>query len=158
MLDKNNQISLSLILNDHLNPPPPHSTGRRFRYAHGDLYTKSPRKRRPPRDLRTCRVQYGLRFFYASLRFCYDPTRPVKIWLRLVYADGDVAATLLRPWRWSYAFVALLYPFNIESEILIRFYYDLGASTALLPFLLRFVWFWPKFRIVAESPSSGMGV
>ena len=35
----------------------------------------------------------------------------------------------------------------------IRFYYmyDLGASTALLPFLL-------KFRIVAESPSSGMGV
>ena len=36
-----------------------------------------------------------------------------------------------------------------------RFYY---ASTALLPFLLRFVSFWPKFRIVAESPSSGMGV
>ena len=58
------------------------------------------------------------------------------IWLRLVYADGDVAATLLRPWRWSYALVALLYHFYIESEILIRFDYDLGASTALL--LLRF--------------------
>ena len=56
----------------------------------------------------------------------------MKIWLRLVYADGDVAATLLRPWRWSYAFAALLYPFYIESEIPIRFYYDQGASTALL--------------------------
>ena len=59
----------------------------------------------------------------------------MKIWLRLVYADGDVAATLLRPWRWSYAFVALLYPFYIEFEITIRFYYDLSVSTALL---LRF--------------------
>ena len=56
----------------------------------------------------------------------------MKIWLRLVLADGDVAAALLRPWRWSYAFVALLYPFYIESEIPIRFYNDLGASTALL--------------------------
>ena len=58
----------------------------------------------------------------------------MKIWLRLVYADGDVAATLLRHWRWSYDFVALLYPIYIESEIPIRFYYmyDQGASTALL--------------------------
>ena len=31
----------------------------------------------------------------------------MKIRLRLVYADGDVAATLLRPRRWSYAFIAL---------------------------------------------------
>ena len=59
----------------------------------------------------------------------------MKTWLRLVYADGNVAATLLRPWRWSYASVALLYPFYIESEIPIRIYYDQGASTALL---LRF--------------------
>ena len=59
----------------------------------------------------------------------------MKIRLRLVYADGDVAVTLLRPWRWSYAFVALLYPFYLESEIPIRFNYDKGASTALL---LRF--------------------
>ena len=59
----------------------------------------------------------------------------MKIWLLLVYADGDVAATLLRPWRWSYAFVALLNPFYIESEIPIRFYYDQGASTTRL---LRF--------------------
>ena len=55
----------------------------------------------------------------------------MKIWVRLVYTDGDEAATLLRPWRWSYAFVALLHSLNIESEIPIRFYYDLGASTAL---------------------------
>ena len=101
-------------------------------------------------------------FHYASttlpLRCCYDPTTTMKIWLRLVYAVGNVVATLLRSWRWSYAFFALLYPFYIESEILVRFEYDLGASTALLPFLLRFVSFWRKFRIVAESPSSGMGV
>ena len=69
------------------------------------------------------------------LRCCYDPTSTMKIWLRLVYANGDVAATLLRPWRRSFAFVALLYPFYMESEIPIRFYYDLGASTVLL---LRF--------------------
>ena len=42
---------------------------------------------------------------------------------------------MLQPWRWSYAFVALFYPFYIEYEIPIRFFYNLGASTALL---LRF--------------------
>ena len=41
----------------------------------------------------------------------------MKIRLRLVYADGDSAATLLRPKRWSYAFYALLYPFCIKSEV-----------------------------------------
>ena len=115
--------------------PPPHSTGRRFRYAHGDIgfslkYSRSPRKRRLPHDFRTCHFQYASTTL--PLRSCYDPTTTMKIWLRLVYADGDVAATLLRSWRWSYAFVALLYPFYIESEIPIHFYYDLGASTALL--------------------------
>ena len=55
-------------------------------------------------------------------------------------------------------FLVLLYPLYIESEIPIRFYYDQGASTALLPYLLRFVSFCPKFQIVAELPSgSGMG-
>ena len=34
-----------------------------------------------------------------------------------MYADGDAAATLLRPWRRSYAFDALLYPFYIKSEV-----------------------------------------
>ena len=75
------------------------------------------------------------------LRFRYAAATTMKIWLRLVYADGDVAATLLRPWRWSYASVALSYPFYIESEILIRFNYDQGASTALLPFRQRFMSF-----------------
>ena len=78
---------------------------------------------------------FPLRFYYASvtllLRSYYDNEYLAALSLR----DGDVAATLLRPWRLSYAFVALLYPFYIESEILIRFYYDQGASTALL---LRF--------------------
>ena len=37
------------------------------------------------------------------LRICYDPTTTMKIRLRLVYADGDAATTLLRPRRWSFA-------------------------------------------------------
>ena len=40
----------------------------------------------------------------------------------------------------------------------IRFYCALGVSATLLAFLPRFVSFAPKFRIVAETPSSGMGV
>ena len=40
----------------------------------------------------------------------------MKIRLRLVYTNGDGAATLLLHRRWSYAFVALLYPFYIKSE------------------------------------------
>ena len=51
------------------------------------------------------------------LRCCYDPTTTMKIRLRLVYADCDAAATLLRPSRWGYAFVAQLYPFYIKSEV-----------------------------------------
>ena len=41
----------------------------------------------------------------------------MKFLLSLVYADGDAAATLLRPRRWSYAFVALLLTFYIRSEV-----------------------------------------
>ena len=41
----------------------------------------------------------------------------MKLRLRLVYADGDAAATLLRPRRWSYVFDALLDPFYIKSEV-----------------------------------------
>ena len=52
----------------------------------------------------------------------------MKIWLRLVYADGDVA-TMAMELRFRCAFVSF---FNIEPEIPIRFSYDLGASTALL--------------------------
>ena len=45
----------------------------------------------------------------GSLHCCYDLTSTMNIRLHIVYADGDAAATLLRPKRWSYAFVALLY-------------------------------------------------
>ena len=89
--------------------PPPYSTGRRFRYAHSDHrillnYSKSPRKRRQPHDLDAWRFQYASSTL--PFRFCYDPTTTMKIRLRLVYADGDAAATLLQTSRWSYAFVS----------------------------------------------------
>ena len=52
---------------------------------------------------------------------------------------------------------------NLRSEVAIRkfpirFFCALGVSAALLAFLPRFVSFLPKFRNVAETPSSGMGV
>ena len=84
------------------------STGRQFRYAHGDLgvslyYSKSQQKRGP-----------GVKFWYLHAfsalppRFYYDPNTTMKIRLRLVYADGDAVTILPRPRRWSYAFVAIL--------------------------------------------------
>ena len=99
------------------------------------------------------------------------------MWQRLCYNVHDAAAIRLRSW-WSYYDVTML-PLPFEStamllrkfwanqnsrhevaimKIPIHFYYDLGPSTTLLPFMLRSASFWPKFRIVAESPSSGMGV
>ena len=78
----------------------PHSTGRRFRYAHGDLGFSLKLFQIAAGAYTTTRVgQYASRTLL--LRCCYDPTTTMKIWLRLVYADGDIAATLLRPWRWS---------------------------------------------------------
>ena len=63
---------------------------------------------------------FPLRFYYASIKllpcFCYNPATTMKIPLSLAYADGDAAANLLQPRRWSYAFVALLNPFYIKSE------------------------------------------
>ena len=94
--------------------PPPPPTGRRFRFAHGD-HRFSLKLFQIAAEAQTTTRFEGLalpvRCYYASttlpLRFCYDPTTTMKIRLRLVYADGDTAATLLRPRRWSYAFVAL---------------------------------------------------
>ena len=48
---------------------------------------------------------------------------------------------------------------NLRSEVTImkfpiRFYFALGVSVALLAFLPRFVSLWPKFRNVAETPST----
>ena len=59
----------------------------------------------------------------------------MKIWLRLVYAGGDVAETLLQPWRRSYTFVALLYPFYIKSEVLIYFQLNVNDRRAQVPML-----------------------
>ena len=59
----------------------------------------------------------------------------MKIWLRLVYAGGDVAETLLQPWRRSYTFVALLYPFYIKSEVLIYFQLNVSDRRAQVPML-----------------------
>ena len=97
-------------------PPPFHWTAKLMAITDFFLnYSKSPRKRRQPHDFGTWRFQCASTTLL--LRFCYDPTATLKIRLRLVYADGDAAATLLRPRRWSYAFVALLYPFYIKSEV-----------------------------------------
>ena len=62
----------------------------------------------------------------------------MKIWLRLVYADGDAAATLLRSRRWSYAFIALLYHliFYIKSEVqLIYFQLNVNNRRTEVPML-----------------------
>ena len=66
-----------------------------------------------------CAVFALLRCLIFSRRFSYDPTTTLKIRLRLIYADGDAAATLQRPWRLGFAFDVLLYPFYmyIKSEV-----------------------------------------
>ena len=96
--------------------PPPHSTVRRFRYAHtSQIFSKRISNRRGSVDNHTiCGLDASSTL---PLRFCYVLTTAMKIRLPLVYTDGDAAATLLRPRRWSYAFVALLYPFCIKSEV-----------------------------------------
>ena len=132
----------------YLNPPPPfHWTAIPLRSWRCGIFSKIIPNRRGSVDSHTiwglgASSTLPLRFHYASITLplsCYyDPTTTMKIWLRLVYADGDVAATLLRPWRWSYAFVALLYPFNnriFNSDTLLlwprRFYCALAVSATI---------------------------
>ena len=67
-------------------------------------------------QLRCCRTGYdsfvvSLRFcgaWYFHRRFSFDPTKTMRTWLHLVYADGDAAASWLRPRQWSYALTALI--------------------------------------------------
>ena len=116
------------------NPPPPfHWTAIPLRSLRSRIFSKIIPNCRGSVDSHTI---WGLDASTTLLlRFSYAPaTIPLRQW-RSGCAYGDVAATLLRPWRWSYAFVALLYPFYIESEIPIRLFYDQGAFTAIL---LRF--------------------
>ena len=116
----------------------PHSTGRRFRYAHGD-HGVSLKLFQIAAEAYTV-TRFGdftllVRFHYASvtlrlrccraahdsvalsLRFCYDPATTMKIRLRLEYANGVAATRLLRHRRRRYAFVALLSHFYIKSEV-----------------------------------------
>ena len=102
-----------------------------------------------------------LRFYYASatllLRSHYVNEDLTTLSLRWWRCSCDLATTLAMELRFRCAFVSFLYRiWNSDTLLLrpVRFY---CSSTALLSFLLRFVSFWPKFRIVAESPSSGMG-
>ena len=105
----------------------PHSTGRRFRYAHGDhrislkFFSKSPRKRRQPHDLGAWRFHFASTLYCASvtlpLRFCYDPTTTMKIRLRLVYADGDAAATYAMELRLLCTFVSFLYKIRSLTDV-----------------------------------------
>ena len=48
-----------------------------------------------------------LRFYYASVTLLLRSHYDNEDLTTLIYADDEVAATLLRPWRWSYAFVTL---------------------------------------------------
>ena len=110
---------------------PPHSAGRRFRYAHGDhrFFSKIIPTRRGSVDNHTIwgldsSSTLPLLFYYVSATLLLRFTMTMKIRLRLGYADGDAASTLLRPRRRSYAFVALLFPFYI----LIRSYTQLNVN------------------------------
>ena len=152
-----------------LPPPPPIPLDGDSRYAHGDLgfFSKSIPNRRGSVDSHTIWGLYAsstlpLRFYYASvtllLRSHYDNEDLATLSLRWWRCSCDLATSLAMELRFRCAFVSFLYRIWNSNTLLLRpwpFYY---ASIALLPFLLRFVSFWPKFRNVAESPSSGMGV
>ena len=103
-----------------------------------------------------------LRFYYASatllLRSHCDNEDLTTLSLRWWRCSCDLATTLATKQRFRCAFVSLLYRKWNSDTLLLRPVRFSCASTALLPCLLRLVYFWQKFRIIAESPSSGMGV
>ena len=103
-----------------------------------------------------------LYFYYASvtllLRSHYDNEDLATLSLRWWRCSCDLATTLAMELRFHCAFVSFLYRIWNSDTLLLRPGRFYCASTTLLPFLLRFVSFWPNFRIVAESPSRGMGV
>ena len=93
------------------------------------------------------------RFYYPSTALVVSVT--VRVFLTQISNCSGIAVQWnggfrWRSWRFRYA--------TTTTHALLRrqrrFYYP---STALLLFLLRYVFFLPKFRIVAELPSSGMG-
>ena len=139
--------------------PPPQSTGRR---------SKIIPNRRGSVDSHTI---WGLDasstlFYYASvtllLRSHYDNEDLATLSLRWWRCSCDLTSTLAMELRYRYSntwhFISFQYKIWNSDTLLLRPRRFYCASTALLPFLVRFMSFWPKFRIVAESPSSGMGV
>ena len=161
--------------------PPFHWTAIPLRSWRSRIFSKIIPNRRGSVDSHTILdLTLPVRFYYASatllLRSHYDNEDLTTLSLRWWRCNCDLATTLAMELRFRCTFVSFLHVYRIwnsdtlllrpgrfycalaVSEIPIRFYYDLGASTALLPFLLRFVSFWPKFRSVAESPPSRMGV
>ena len=103
-----------------------------------------------------------LRLHYASATLLlwskYDNEDLTTLSQRWWRCSCDLDTTLAMELRFRCAFVSFLYRIWNSDTLLVRPWRFYCASTALLPFLLRFVSFWPKFRIVAEAPSSGMGV
>ena len=94
-------------------------------------------------------------FYYAFvtllLRSHFDNEDLATLSLRWWRCSCDLATTLAMELRFRCAFVSCLYRNWNSDTLLLR-------PFALLPLLLRFVSFWPKFRIVAESPPRGMGI
>ena len=98
----------------------PHSTGQQFGYAHGDHRCSLKLFQIAAETTQFGVLTLPVRFYYASVTLLLRSHYDNKIWLRLVYDEGDAAATLLRPRRWSYAFLALLYPLYIKSEAIMN--------------------------------------
>ena len=54
-------------------------------------------------------------------------------------ADDDAAVTLLRPRRWSHAFVTILNPFYIKSEVQL-IYVQLNSNDRRIAVAICFSW------------------
>ena len=153
----------------YLNPPPPPPfpwTAIPLRSWRSSIFSKMIPNRRGSVNSHTIwgldtSSTLPLRFYYASVTLLllsrYDNEDLVTLSLRWWRCSCDHATTLAMELRFRCAFVSFLYRIWNSETLLLRPRRFHCASTALLSFLLRFVSFWPKFRIAEESPSSGMG-
>ena len=137
-----NHISNQEVIVSNPPPPPPpprfHWTAIPLRSWRSRIFSKIIPNRRGSVDSHTLPV----RFQYASttlpFRCCYDPTTTMKIWLRLVYADGDVAATLAMELRFRCALISFLYGIWNSDTLRLRPRRFYCASTTLLLRSCRF--------------------
>ena len=156
-----------IVKSSVLKPPPFHWMAFPLRSWRSRIFSKIIPNRCGSID---CHMIWGLdasstlpvRFYYASVTLLlgshYDNEDLATLSLCWWRCSCDLARTLAMELHFRCIFVSFLYRiWNYDTLLLPpwRFY---CASTVLLPFLLRFVSFWPKFRIIAEWPSSGMGV